>query len=300
VHRAEAEGQIAQGREGATEACALSTRGAHCEAPEALEQRENHPPASPVRDGALARLRRRPDAWMTGRRASRASARRFVAVAVLTAAVSLTIFSRGALGASQQPANAVAPSIVGTFKPGQMLTASPGQWSEEPSEFNYRWEVCDPTGAQCKIVRDFSADPSYLLEPRDALGYIRVQVTASNSFGLGGPAASALQKVETAWEWVVGPPKIELATRWSAQPCCGKAERPGTRTLEVSVLTGYCVGEPPPELDHISVIERPVTANRPFRSAVVRARPAASSSRSPCSISLALMRSSLVGPRKIA
>ena len=188
---------------------------------------------------------------------------------MLAAAISLTISPQGALGSSQPPANTAAPSISGTFKPGQVLTAAPGQWSEEPSEFKYRWEVCDPTGAQCKIVRDFSPDPSYLLEPRDALGYIRVQVVASNSFGSGSPAASALQKVETAWEWVIGPPKVEAATRWFAQPCCGKVEKPGTRTLEVSVLTGYCVGEPPPELDHISVVERPVTARRPFRSAVV-------------------------------
>jgi hypothetical protein len=206
---------------------------------------------------------------MNGRRVFTASFCRSIAVAMLTAAVSLAIFSRAALGASQQPTSTVAPSIAGTFKPGQVLTASAGQWSDEPGEFKYRWEVCDPTGAQCKIVREFGSDPSYLLEPRDALGYIRVQVVASNSFGSGSPAASALQKVETAWEWVVGPPKVEAATRWSAQPCCGKAEKLGTRTLEVSVLTGYCVGEPPPELDHISVIERPVTARRPFRSAVV-------------------------------
>src|SRR5207237_5487875 len=38
------------------------------------------------------------------------------------------------------------------------------------------------------------------------------------------------------------------------------------------------------------------TSLQPWKSWV--ARPAASSSRSPCSISLALMRSSLVGPRK--
>lgn len=209
---------------------------------------------------------------MRGRRASvrlGSYLRRACSIAIAALALSLATSPQGALGLSQPPANTAAPSISGIFKPGQVLTASPGQWSEEPSEFKYRWEVCDPTGAQCKIVREFSPDPSYLLEPRDALGYIRAQVVASNAFGSGGPALSSLQKVEMAWEWVVGPPKIEAATRWSAQPCCGKREKPGTRTLEVSVITGYCVGEPPPELDHISVIERPVTERRPFRSAVV-------------------------------
>lgn len=247
----------------------MSSWGAHREAREAIEQRESPPRASPVGVGVVAQLRRRPDAWLNGRRVSRVSSRRPIAVAALTAAVSLTIFSGPALGASQQSVNTMAPSIAGIFKPGQMLTASPGQWSEEPSEFKYRWEVCDPTGAQCNIVRDFSPDPSYLLEPRDALGYIRVQVVASNSFGSGGPAVSALEKVETAWEWVIGRPKVEAASRWSARPCCGEAEKSGTKTLEVTVLTGYCVGEPPPELDHISVIERPITAHRPYRSAVV-------------------------------
>jgi hypothetical protein len=206
---------------------------------------------------------------MNGRQVSKASSCCLIAVVVITVTASLTIFSGGALGASQQPANTVAPAIAGTFKPGQVLTASPGQWSEEPSEFKYRWEVCDPTGAHCKIVRDFSPDPSYLLEPRDALGYIRAQVVGSNSLGPGTPSASALQKVELAWEWVVGPPRIEAATRWSAGPCCGETEKPGTKILEVSMLTGQCVGEPPPRLDHISVIERPPTVKRPFKSAVV-------------------------------
>jgi hypothetical protein len=188
---------------------------------------------------------------------------------VIAAAVSLTISPVGALGASQLPANVVAPSITGTFKPGRVLTASPGQWSEELSEFKYRWEVCDPTGAQCKIVRDFSPDSSYLLEPSDAPGYIRVQVVASNSLGSGGPAPSALQKVELAWEWIVGPPKVEAASGWSARPCCSEEAKRGAKTLEVGVSTGYCLSRPPPTLDHIKVIERPATAERPFKSALV-------------------------------
>jgi hypothetical protein len=165
---------------------------------------------------------------MNERRVVTTASRRTIAVAVLTAAASFMSFSAAALGASQSPANTTAPSIAGTFKSGQVLTVFPGQWSEEPGEFKYRWEVCDPTGAQCKIVRDFSPDPSYLLEPRDALGYIRVQVVASNSLG-SGSAASALQKVETSWEWAIGPPKVEAVSRWSAQPCCGekKANRAG-------------------------------------------------------------------------
>ncbi len=155
---------------------------------------------------------------MNGRRAFTVSSRRSIAVAMLTAAVSLTIFSGAALGATQQPTNTVAPAIAGTFKPGQVLTASPGQWSEEPSEFKYRWEVCDPTGAQCKIVREFSPDPSYLLEPRNALGYIRVQVVASNSFGSGGPAASALQKWKPPGNGSSGHP-------WSKQRRDGQLNR---------------------------------------------------------------------------
>jgi hypothetical protein len=102
--------------------------------------------------------------------------------------------------------------------------------------------------------RDFGPDSAYLAQRRNVLGDLRVQVKALNSLGADAPAASALHKIELAWKWIAGPPKIEAATRWSAQPCCGEEEKLAAKTLEVYVQTGYCLNERPPTLDHIKVV----------------------------------------------
>lgn len=188
----------------------------------------------------------------------------------IIAAAQLGALSKPALGSPMgPPESTAAPSISGLAKPGQTLIAAPGAWSEEPTEFKFRWELCDSQGSQCTIRRDFGPDASYLVQPSDALGYLRVQVKAANGFGPGVRAVSALQKVELAWEWVDGAPKVEVASRWSGEPCCVKGAQSASKTLGVRVSTGYCVGEPAPTLDHIRVIERPVTAARPFKSALV-------------------------------
>jgi hypothetical protein len=46
---------------------------------------------------------------------------------------------------------------------------------------------------------------------------------------------------------------------------------PGRRTFTFSVPSGFCVGGPKPRIDHIRVVERPKTADRPFKSAVITA-----------------------------
>lgn len=46
---------------------------------------------------------------------------------------------------------------------------------------------------------------------------------------------------------------------------------PGRRTFTFSVQSGFCVGGPKPRIDHIRVTERPKTADRPFKSAVITA-----------------------------
>ena len=46
---------------------------------------------------------------------------------------------------------------------------------------------------------------------------------------------------------------------------------PGRRTFTFSVPSGFCVGSPKPRIDHIRVVERPMTADRPFKSAVITA-----------------------------
>ena len=44
---------------------------------------------------------------------------------------------------------------------------------------------------------------------------------------------------------------------------------PHRRTFTFAIKSGYCVGGPKPRIDHVTVVERPKTAARPFKSTVI-------------------------------
>jgi len=81
-------------------------------------------------------------------------------------------------------------------------------------------------------------------------------------------ALGALAPVASGWEFVKGPPKVESAP-W--HPLLSGSHNPRTHVLGLSISTGYCAGEPPPELDHVQVVERPKSAKSPSKSAVITA-----------------------------
>ena len=75
------------------------------------------------------------------------------------------------------PANTAPPTISGTPKVGQTLTADPGTWSGNPSSFTYQWERCDIDVAAC--VNLVGATGKTYVVPLVDLGYrLRVAVTA--------------------------------------------------------------------------------------------------------------------------
>lgn len=43
------------------------------------------------------------------------------------------------------------------------------------------------------------------------------------------------------------------------------------RTFTFEIEDGYCVGEPKPQIDHVTVVERSETKERPFKSTVITA-----------------------------
>ena len=87
------------------------------------------------------------------------------------------------------PAEIAPPTISGVAEQGQTLTEEHGEWTNDPTSFSYQWESCDSAGAECEPIEG-ATSRTYLLAPQDVGHTIRVQETASNEAGSGGPATS--------------------------------------------------------------------------------------------------------------
>jgi hypothetical protein len=86
------------------------------------------------------------------------------------------------------PQNTSPPTISGTAREGETLTASPGSWSGNPAPvaFLYQWQRCSGTCADITGAKS----QSYKLTRDDVGKTILVQVTAVGA-GVGGPVSSA-------------------------------------------------------------------------------------------------------------
>jgi hypothetical protein len=83
---------------------------------------------------------------------------------------------------SAAPKNTARPTISGTTRVGQTLTATEGTWSGNPTSFAFQWQRCYADIVACTSVVGATAR-TYLLRIGD-LGYrLRVKVTARNAKG---------------------------------------------------------------------------------------------------------------------
>jgi len=97
------------------------------------------------------------------------------------------------------PTNTSAPSISGTAREGETLTASSGTWSgTAPISFSYRWQRCKPDGTSCST--NSGNDQTYVVRSGDVGRRLRVSVTASNSEGsanaVSGPTTVVVKGLE--------------------------------------------------------------------------------------------------------
>lgn len=94
---------------------------------------------------------------------------------------------------SAAPKNTTPPTISGTPKVSQTLTADPGSWSGNPTGYHYQWQRCDADVTACSSITA-ATSKTYLVKLAD-LGYrLRVRVTAQNAKG-SATATSALTTI---------------------------------------------------------------------------------------------------------
>ncbi len=119
----------------------------------------------------------------------------------------------GVVAKGLQPVNTALPTISGTAKEGDTLTASNGSWQNNPTSFSYQWLRCNTGGANCGSVG--SDRSTYRLDSRDVGSTMRVQVRAKNAYGsnpatsaqTGVVAPSSLKPVNTSPPSITGSPQ---------------------------------------------------------------------------------------------
>jgi hypothetical protein len=106
--------------------------------------------------------------------------------AVATSNASNTVVAAGPLSTS-------APTIAGTVKDGQTLTASTGAWSgTTPMTYGYEWLRCDSAGANCAVIPGATAN-TYPVVSDDVGSTLKTRVTATN--GAGSATATSARTV---------------------------------------------------------------------------------------------------------
>jgi len=104
-------------------------------------------------------------------------------VLVLVAAAAIAIVGVGSAASQAVPVNTAAPTISGTPREGETLTASTGTWTGTPPiTYAYQWLRCDRNGNSCAAIGGANAR-TYLLRNPDEGNTLRVRVTATNNDG---------------------------------------------------------------------------------------------------------------------
>ena len=101
---------------------------------------------------------------------------------LLSAALwALIVAAAASSAAAVAPVNVNPPTVTGTARVGEVLTAHNGTWDNAPTSYRYRWLRCNQLGNSCVLL---AADgPTYRLGQDDVGRTMRVRVTAVNADG---------------------------------------------------------------------------------------------------------------------
>jgi hypothetical protein len=114
-----------------------------------------------------------------------------------TAASNATL-TIAAAPSGKAPKNAKEPTISGTAKQGQTLTANVGTWSgATPIGYAYQWLRCDRNGNNC-IVLTGQNKSTYVLSASEVNARVRVRVTGSNKLGSATATSNATAVVQAS------------------------------------------------------------------------------------------------------
>jgi hypothetical protein len=105
------------------------------------------------------------------------------------------------------PQNTALPTISGTPREGNTLTANNGTWTNSPTSYTYQWQRCDSGGASCTNITGANAK-TYSVATADVEHTLRVIVTAVNADG----STPATSRANTVVSSAKGPVNTALPT----------------------------------------------------------------------------------------
>ncbi len=90
----------------------------------------------------------------------------------------------GVIGArATAPRNTSVPTISGTLREAESLTANPGVWEgTQPIAFSYQWQRCDANGGNCASIAG-ATSRNYVVTSADVSRSVRVIVRGTNAAG---------------------------------------------------------------------------------------------------------------------
>ncbi len=111
-----------------------------------------------------------------------------------------------------EPVNVTPPSVSGTVRDGQTLTAASGSWAgTEPITYAYQWQTCNASGESCTNITGATGS-TFLLGPSDVGSTLRVLVTATNAIGHTSEPSPATAVVAAIPPSNTAPPSITGTT----------------------------------------------------------------------------------------
>jgi len=124
---------------------------------------------------------------------------RRIPVLLFAAACLLTTGSGSALASALRtvaaPTNSSLPSISGTARSGQTLSATSGAWDgAAPISYAYQWQRCDSSGSGCGAIGK-ATNQNYVTSGADVGKTVRVQVTAANGDGSNQALSAATASI---------------------------------------------------------------------------------------------------------
>jgi hypothetical protein len=206
---------------------------------------------------------------------------------VLTAAGLLTAVAWAT--AAAVPQNTSPPTISGSAREGQTLTASNGTWSGNPTSFSYAWQRCSSTGTDCASIPD-ATNRTYTPGSADVDHRLRVVVTARNADGQSNASSAPTDvvsggnaPVNTAKPTISGTPKVGEELTASPGTWTGGAtsfayqwqrcDVAGTGCTDVSDATGKTYGVRTADVGHRPRVQ--VTAKNASSSSTASSDPTA-------------------------